>query len=252
MITIKSASDIRKMQESGWIVEETLQLLSEQVRPGVTTAELNRLAEAHIRSRGAEPSFLGYNGYPASVCISINEEVVHGIPGHRRIREGDMVSCDVGAVKDGFHGDAARTFLAGDVPEDWKRLNEVTRDCFFAALPFCRPGYRINDIARAVQELAEGNGFGVVRDLVGHGIGRSMHEDPEVPNYVSPHGLHRLEAGMAIAIEPMITLGTYKVWQLADGWTVTTQDGKPASHYENTVIITEGEPLLTTCSEGRT
>lgn len=249
MISIKSAADIERMRVSGAIVEQTLLLLEKEVRPGVTTGELDRLAAAFIRSQGAEPSFLGYEGYPASVCISINEEVVHGIPGKRKIRPGDMVSCDVGAVKDGFHGDAARTFLVGEVPDEWRRLNEVTRECFFEGLRYCRAGYRISDISQAVQEHAERHGYGVVRNLVGHGIGRQMHEEPEVPNYVNPRCRQRLEAGMTIALEPMITLGTWRVWQLKDGWTVATQDGKPASHYENTVAITDGDPILLTCSE---
>lgn len=249
MITIKTQAEIEKMHAAGKVVEDTLSLLGQNVRAGITTDALNKLAHEFIVSRGAIPSFLGYNGYPKSVCISINDEVVHGIPSGRRLRDGDIVSCDVGAILDGFHGDAARTFFVGEVDEANKRLVEVTKECFFKGLEFCREGYRISDISIAVQKHAEAHGYGVVRDLVGHGIGTHMHEEPEVPNFYSPRARQRLQAGMTIAIEPMINMGTARVWQLEDGWTVTTQDGKPSAHYENTVAITKGEPILLTCSE---
>lgn len=249
MITIKSAQDIERMQAAGKVVEDTLKLLERSVRVGITTAELDRIADEFIRSQGAYPTFLHYNGYPKSVCISVNEEVVHGIPGKRKLRDGDIVSCDVGATLNGFVGDAARTFLIGNVPEETQELVRVTRECFFEGLKFCRVGYRISDISKAIQKHAESHGYGVVRELVGHGVGRVLHEDPEVPNFYSPRARQRLEAGMTIAIEPMINLGTAKVWQLDDGWTVTTQDGKPSAHYENSVAITDGDPILLTCSE---
>jgi methionine aminopeptidase, type I len=249
MITIKSAQDIERMQAAGKVVEDTLKLLESSVRAGVTTAELDRIADAFIRSQGAYPTFLNYNGYPKSVCISVNEEVVHGIPGKRRLRDGDIVSCDVGATLNGFVGDAARTFLIGSVDQATQDLVRVTRECFFEGLKFCRVGYRISDISKAIQKHAESHGYGVVRELVGHGVGRVLHEDPEVPNFYSPRARQRLEAGMTIAIEPMINLGTAKVWQLEDGWTVVTQDGKPSAHYENSVAITDGDPILLTCSE---
>ena len=249
MITIKSAQDIERMQAAGKVVEDTLKLLERSVRVGITTAELDRIADEFIRSRGAYPTFLHYNGYPKSVCISVNEEVVHGIPGKRKLRDGDIVSCDVGATLNGFVGDAARTFLVGNVAPETVELVKVTRECFLEALKFCRVGYRISDISKAVQAHAESHGYGVVRELVGHGVGRKLHEDPEVPNFYSPRARQRLEAGMTIAIEPMINLGTAKVWQLDDGWTVTTQDGKPSAHYENSVAITDGDPILLTCSE---
>ena len=249
MITIKSAQDIERMKAAGKVVEDTLKLLEQSVRIGVTTAELDRIADEFIRSQGAYPTFLHYNGYPKSVCISVNEEVVHGIPGKRKLRDGDIVSCDVGATLNGFVGDAARTFLIGNVPEETQELVRVTRECFFEGLKFCRVGYRISDISKAIQKHAESHGYGVVRELVGHGVGRVLHEDPEVPNFYSPRARQRLEAGMTIAIEPMINLGTAKVWQLDDGWTVTTQDGKPSAHYENSVAITDGDPILLTCSE---
>ena len=249
MITIKSAQDIERMRAAGKVVEDTLLLLERSVQVGITTAELDRIADAFIRSRGAYPTFLNYNGYPKAICISVNEEVVHGIPGKRKLRDGDIVSCDVGATLDGFVGDAARTFLVGSVPQETQDLVRVTRECFFEGLKYCRVGYRISDISKAIQKHAESHGYGVVRELVGHGVGRKLHEDPEVPNYYSPRSRQRLEAGMTIAIEPMINLGTAKVWQLDDGWTVTTQDGKPSAHYENSVAITDGDPILLTCSE---
>ena len=249
MITIKSAQDIERMQAAGKVVEDTLKLLERSVRIGVTTAELDRIADEYIRSQGAYPTFLHYNGYPKSVCISVNEVVVHGIPGPRKLKDGDIVSCDVCATLNGFVGDAARTFLVGSVPQETQDLVRVTRECFFEGLKFCRVGYRISDISKAIQKHAESHGYGVVRELVGHGVGRVLHEDPEVPNFYSPRSRQRLEAGMTIAIEPMINFGTAKVWQLEDGWTVVTQDGKPSAHYENSVAITDGDPILLTCSE---
>ena len=249
MITIKSAQDIERMRAAGRVVEETLLLLEQSVRIGITTAELDRIADTFIRSKGAYPTFLNYNGYPKSICISVNDEVMHGIPGKRKLKDGDIVSCDVGATLDGFVGDAARTFLVGNVPQETQDLVRITRECFFEGLKYCRVGYRISDISKAIQKHAESHGYGVVRELVGHGVGRKLHEDPEVPNYYSPRARQRLEAGMTIAVEPMINLGTAKIWQLDDGWTVTTQDGKPSAHYENSIAITDGDPILLTCSE---
>ncbi len=252
-ITIKSAADIEKMDVAGRIVEDTLNLLAQSAEIGMTTAELDDIAVAFIKSRGAEASFLNYNGYPRSICTSVNEQVVHGIPGKYRLKDGDILSLDVGAYKDGFHGDAARTVLIGTVPEEVQTLVRVTRECFFEGIRFAKPGYRISDVAKAVQQHAERHGYGVVRELVGHGIGRRMHEDPEVPNYWDDSRFGRgvrLEAGMTIAVEPMINMGTARVYQLDDGWTVITADGKPSAHYENTVLITDGEPRLLTLHEG--
>ena len=252
-ITIKSAADIEKMDVAGRIVEDTLNLLAQAAEIGMTTAELDDIAVAFIKSRGAEASFLNYNGYPRSICTSVNEQEVHGIPGKYRLKDGDILSLDVGAYKDGFHGDAARTVLIGTVPEDVQKLVRVTKECFFEGIRFAKPGYRISDVAKAVQQHAERNGYGVVRELVGHGIGRRMHEDPEVPNYWDDSRFGRgvrLEAGMTIAVEPMINMGTARVYQLDDGWTVITADGKPSAHYENTVLITDGEPRLLTLHEG--
>ena len=251
-ITIKSASDIEKMDEAGRIVEETLNLLSKSAEIGMTTQELDDIAVSYIKSRGAEASFLDYNGYPRSICTSVNEQVVHGIPGKYRLKDGDILSLDVGAYKNGFHGDAARTVLIGNVPEETQKLVRVTKECFFEGVRFAKPGNRISDIAKAIQAHAESHGYGVVRDLVGHGIGRQMHEDPEVPNFWDAAHFgrgERLEAGMTIAIEPMINMKTARVLQLSDGWTVVTADGKPSAHYENTVWITEGEPKLLTLHE---
>jgi methionyl aminopeptidase len=251
-ITIKSAADIEKMDAAGRIVEETLNLLARSAEIGVSTAELDEIAVAFIKSRGAEASFLNYNGYPRSICTSVNEQVVHGIPGRYRLKDGDILSLDVGAYLNGFHGDAARTVLIGNVTEDAKKLVAVTKECFFEGVRYAKAGFRISDIAKAIQNHAEHHGYGVVRELVGHGIGRNMHEDPEVPNFWDDTRLGRgarLEAGMTIAIEPMINQGTFRVYQLDDGWTVVTADGRPSAHYENTVLITEGEPRLLTLHE---
>ena len=252
MITIKSASDIEKMDVAGRIVEETLNLMGEMVRGGISTSELNHEADAFIRSKGAIPSFLNYSGYPKSICTSVNEQVVHGIPGHYRLKDGDIISVDVGAVINGFHGDAARTFLVGNVSDEVARLVEVTKECFFEGIKYAKPGYRLGDIGHAIQEHAESHGYGVVREMIGHGIGREMHEEPDVPNYGrAGHGI-RLEAGMTIAVEPMITLGSYRILQLSDGWTIVTADGKPSAHYENSLAITDGEPKLLTLHEEET
>lgn len=248
MITIKSPADIERMDAAGRVVEETLNLLAKSVCVGMRTSELDELAAEYIKSRGAEASFLNYHGYPKSICTSVNAQVVHGIPGKYRVREGDIVSFDVGAKLDGFHGDAARTVLVGEVDEATRELVKVTRECFFEGLRMARAGNHLSDIGKAVQKHAESHGYGVVRELIGHGIGREMHEPPDVPNYwEAGHGRGaKLAPGMTIAIEPMINLGTANVYQRSDGWTVETADGKPSAHYENTVAITDGEPRLLT------
>lgn len=250
MITIKSAAEIEKMDVAGRIVEDTLNLMGEMAAVGVSTLELDREAEKYIRSRGAVPSFLHYEGYPNSICTSVNEQVVHGIPGSYRLKDGDIISVDIGAVINGYHGDAARTFLIGNVRDEVKELVKVTRECFFEGIKFAKVGYRIGDIGHAIQAYAESHGYGVVRELIGHGIGTEMHEEPDVPNYGKAGRGIRLEKGMCIAVEPMINLGTKDVWQLSDGWTVVTQDEKPSAHYENTLAITDGEPRLLTLHEG--
>jgi methionyl aminopeptidase len=225
--------------------------LGRLIRPGVTTKELDRAAERMIRDAGALPTFLGYRGYPASVCLSINEEVVHGIPSDRRqVREGDIVSVDLGATFQGFVGDTAATFMAGNVSEEDRRLVETTRRCLERAIDKMRAGNRLGDVSSAVQACAEAEGYGVVRDYVGHGIGRAMHEEPAVPNHGEAGTGLRLDAGLVLALEPMINAGTWKVKTLPDGWTVVTQDGRRSAHFEHTVAVTEGGPeILTAVSE---
>lgn len=240
MVTVKTAQEIELMRKANQIVRDTLNLLEEKIKPGMTTKQLDKIAHDYIIGCNATPSFLGYDGYPASACISIDEEVVHGIPSSKRyIEEGQIVSVDIGSIYKGYNGDAARTFAIGQVSEEKKKLIDVTRQSFFEGVKILREGVRLGDLGHAIQSYAEANGFSVVRALVGHGIGTDMHEDPEVPNYGRPgHGL-RLKANMTIAIEPMINAGTYDVVMLDDGWTVVTADGKPSAHYENTVAITE-------------
>lgn len=246
MITIKSPEEIAYMRESCRIVKETLEYVGRNIRAGITTKDVDDMVYRYIVSCGARPSELGYCGYPASSCVSVNEVVVHGIPSDRVIENGDIVSVDITAEKNGFHGDAARTFLIGDVSEEKRRLVKVTEECFFKALEGLKAGTPLYDIGCAVQTHAESHGYSVVRALVGHGIGREMHEDPSVPNYGKRGTGMRLKAGMTICIEPMINAGTYKVVFHKDGWTVTTMDGKPSAHYENTVLITEdGAEILT-------
>ena len=219
------------------------------VRPGVTTQEIDSAVEHFIRKHGAVPSFLHYNGYPASACISVNDEIIHGIPGKRVLQEGDIVSVDVGAYIGGYHGDCAGTYPCGRVSEEAMRLIRVTQDSFFEGMKFAREGYRLSDISAAVQTYVEANGFSVVREYVGHGIGRNMHEAPEVPNYGKPGHGPRLLRGMTLAVEPMVNAGTAAIKQMPDGWTVKTADGKYAAHYENTILITAGDPELLTDPE---
>ena len=247
MITIKNEQEIEYMRESCRIVRETLDFVGKNIRAGMTTAEVDALVYKYITSCGAIPSELGYEGYPASSCVSVNEVVVHGIPGNRIILDGDIVSVDITAEKNGFHGDAARTFLIGNVSEEKRQLVKVTEECFFKAIEGLQAGTPLYDIGYKVQTHAEAHGYGVVRALTGHGIGRHMHEDPGVPNYGRKGTGMRLKAGMTICIEPMINMGTYKVnFSQSDGWSVTTADGKPAAHYENTVLIKEdGVEILT-------
>ena len=246
MIIVKTDREIELMREPCAIVRDTLQYVGSKVRAGVTTKELDKFAYDYIRSRGAEPSCLGYCGYPASICASVNEEVVHGIPGDRVLREGDIVSIDLCAYKNGFHGDGARTFAVGEIDAEKQKLLKVTEECFFKAIENLRAGTPLYDIGARVQEHAEENGFSVVREYVGHGIGREMHEDPSVPNFGKPGTGVRLRAGTVLCIEPMILAGGRAVRVLDDGWTAVTQDKKPAAHYENTVVIRDdGVEILT-------
>ena len=246
MIIVKTDREIELMREPCAIVRDTLQYVGSKVRAGVTTKELDKFAYDYIRSRGAEPSCLGYCGYPTSICASVNEEVVHGIPGDRVLREGDIVSIDLCAYKNGFHGDGARTFAVGEIDAEKQKLLKVTEECFFKAIENLRAGTPLYDIGARVQKHAEENGFSVVREYVGHGIGREMHEDPSVPNFGKPGTGVRLRAGTVLCIEPMILAGGRAVRVLDDGWTAVTQDKKPAAHYENTVVIRDdGVEILT-------
>ena len=246
MITIKSAREIELMRRAGKITAAARALAGEMVKPGVTTQEIDRAVCRFIRSQGAEPSFLNYNGYPASVCISVKDEDIHGIPGKRVLREGDIVSVDVGAYIGGYHGDCAATYACGKISEEAQRLIDVTRQSFFEGIKYAREGGRLSDVSHAIEEYVEGNGFSVVREYVGHGIGRNMHESPEVPNFgIAGHG-PKLLRGMTLAVEPMVNAGTAAIRQMPDGWTVKTRDGKYAAHYENTILITSDEPELLT------
>ena len=249
MITLKSAHEIEAMRLAGKITAAARALAREMVKPGVTTQQIDKAVFHFIREQGAIPSFLHYNGYPASVCISVNDEIIHGIPGKRVLREGDIVSVDVGAYIGGYHGDCAGTDPCGQVSDEALRLIRVTQDSFFEGLKFAREGYRLSDISAAVQTYVEANGFSVVREYVGHGIGRNMHEAPEVPNYGKPGHGPRLLRGMTLAVEPMVNAGTAAIRQMSDGWTVKTADGKYAAHYENTILITAGDPELLTDPE---
>ena len=252
MITLKSSHEIELMRQAGKITAAARALAGAMVAPGVTTREIDKEVFRFIKSKGAVPSFRGYNGYPANVCISVNDEVIHGIPGSRVLREGDIVSVDVGAFKDGFHGDCAGTYPCGRISEEARRLIDVTRQSFFEGLKYAREGYRLPDLSGAVQRYVEANGFSVVREYVGHGIGTQMHEAPEVPNYVEPKaGRPRFLRGMTIALEPMVNAGRAGVVVLPDGWTVKTADGKLSAHYENSILITDGEPELLTDPEAK-
>ena len=246
MITLKSPSEIELMRRAGKITAAARALAGEMVKPGVTTREIDRAVEQSIRKNGAVPSFLNYHGYPGSACISVNDEVIHGIPGNRVLKEGDIVSVDVGAYIGGFHGDCAATFACGEISPEAQRLIDVTRESFFRGIACAREGKRLFDISAAVQEYVEANGFTVVREFVGHGIGRQLHESPEVPNYGTAGRGPRLLRGMTLAIEPMVNAGAASIRQLSDGWTVKTLDGKLSAHFEHTVAITKDGPVILT------
>ena len=246
MITLKSSHEIELMRRAGKITAAARAFAGEMVRPGVTTQEIDKAVEQFIRSHGAVPSFLHYNGYPASVCISVNDEIIHGIPGKRVLQEGDIVSIDVGAYIGGFHGDCAATFACGTIDPEAQRLIDVTRQSFFEGIRHAKEGQRIGDISAAIQAYAESHGYSIVREYVGHGVGAKMHESPEIPNFGHAGRGPRLLRGMTLAIEPMVNAGTAGIRQLSDGWTVKTLDGKLSAHYENTILITDGEPEILT------
>ena len=250
MISIKTERELEIMRRACKITAAARALAGEMVRPGVTTGEIDQAVHDFILSHGAKPSFLHYQGYPGSACISVNEVVIHGIPGKRVLKEGDIVSVDVGAFYQGFHGDCAATFACGTISPEAQRLIDVTKQSFFEGIRFARQGYRVSDISHAVQTYVEANGFSVVRAFVGHGVGEHLHEEPSVPNYGAPGKGPRLVKNMTIAVEPMVNMGSYEVRVLRDGWTTVTADGKLAAHYENSILITDGEAEILTVTEG--
>lgn len=254
MVTIKSKKEIELMREACKVVALTHKAIEEAIKPGMTTAELDKIAEDTMKKYGAISAEKGYNPgikgvppYPAATCISINDEVIHGVPSTKRIiQDGDIVSVDLVALKNGFNGDAARTYLVGNVSKDAKRLVEVTKQAFFEGIKYAKKGNRIGDVSHAIGEYVKSQGYSVVREFEGHGIGRNMHEAPEIPNYGKAGRGVRLEPGMTLAIEPMVIAGKPDIWELEDGWTIVTQDGSLAAHYENTILITENEPEVLT------
>ena len=250
MIAIKNERDLACMRQACKITAAARALAGEMVRPGVSTKQIDRAVREYIVAQGAKPSFLGYHGYPGSACISVNQEVIHGIPGGRILQDGDIVSIDVGAYYKGFHGDCAATFACGSISADAQKLIDVTKQSFFEGIRFARRGHRVSDISHAIETYVESNGFSVVRSFVGHGVGAQLHEEPEVPNFGAPGRGPRMIPGMTLAIEPMVNAGTHEVRILKDGWTVITADGKLSAHYENTVLITDGEPEILTVTEG--
>ena len=250
MIAIKNERELNAMRQACKITAAARALAGEMVRPGVSTKEIDTAVYDFIVAQGAKPSFLNYNGYPASVCISVNDTVIHGIPNAYVLKEGDIVSIDVGAYYQGFHGDCAATFPCGAISTEAQKLIDVTKQSFYEGLRFATQGHRVSDISHAIQTYVESNGFSVVRSFVGHGVGAQLHEEPEVPNFGKPGRGPRLLRGMTLAIEPMVNTGVYDVRVLKDGWTTVTADGKLSAHYENTVLITDGEPEILTVAEG--
>lgn len=246
MIELKTQAELEIMREAGRIVARTREVLAKAIKPGITTKELDYIADQEIRKWGAIPSFKGYNGYPASICTSVNEELVHGIPGERKLKEGDIISVDIGANYKGYHGDSAWTFPVGEISEESKALLRVTEESLYQGLEQARPGNRLSDISHAIQAYVEAHGFSIVREYVGHGIGKNLHEDPQIPNYGLPGHGPRLKPGMVLAIEPMVNAGERYVKTLPDNWTVVTVDGRNAAHFEHTIAITEtGYEILT-------
>lgn len=246
MIILKSKKEIELMREAGKIVAETHEIIKSAIKPGISTLELDKIAENNIKKYNASPSFKGYHGYTGSICASINEEVVHGIPGMKILKEGDIISIDIGAYFKGYHADAAKTHGVGIISDDDRKLIEVTKQSFYEGINFAKLGYRLSDVSHAIQTHVEKHGYSVVRDLVGHGVGKDLHEDPQIPNYGRPGKGPKLEEGMVLAIEPMVNAGSYHVAMLNDGWTIVTRDSKKSAHYEHTIAITEDEPLILT------
>ena len=250
MIAIKNEHQLQSMRKACKITAAARALAGEMVKPGVSTKQIDKAVYDYIVSQGAKPSFLGYNGFPGSTCISVNSMVIHGIPGNYVLQEGDIVSVDVGAYYEGFHGDCAATFPCGKITAEAQRLIDVTKQSFYEGMRFATRGHRVSDISHAIETYVESNGFSVVRKFVGHGVGAQLHEEPEVPNYGKPGHGPRLLPGMTLAVEPMVNMGTCEVRILKDKWTTVTEDGKLSAHYENTVLITDGEPEILTVAEG--
>ncbi|WP_124726421.1 type I methionyl aminopeptidase [Staphylospora marina] len=250
MIILKSPKELERMREAGKIVWLTHRELEKVIAPGITTRELDRIADKVIRSYGAVPSFKGYNGFPGSICTSVNEELVHGIPGDRKLQEGDIISIDIGACYDGYHGDSAWTYAVGEISPEARRLLEVTEQALYSGLEKALPGARLGDVSHAIQQVAEAAGFSIVREYVGHGIGQSLHESPSVPNYGLPGKGIRLKPGMTLAVEPMVNQGERHVKVLSDDWTVVTKDGSLCAHFEHTIAITEDGYEILTIGDG--
>lgn len=246
MIILKTKREIEIMRKAGRLVAQSHELVRKNIKPGVTTKELDQLVEEFLKSQNAIPTFKGYGGFPFSICASVNEEVVHGFPSDRKLAEGDIVSIDIGATFEGYVGDSAKTFYVGEVCEEKRRLVEATKQSFYEGIKFAKTSCRLSDISHAIQQYAEAHGFSVVRDYVGHGVGKNMHESPQIPNFGKPGKGPRLQEGMVLAIEPMINAGMYNVKVLDNDWTVVTVDGRPSAHYEHTVAITDGEPEFLT------
>jgi len=246
MIILKSPEEMKKMEQPCLIVAKTLDYLKDMVKPGVTTMEIERLADDYIKSNSAIPAFKGYRGYPASICASVNNQVIHGIPSDRVLEEGDILGIDLGAYKDGFYGDAASTFPVGKIPADVEKLLRVTEEALYRGIENAREDNRVSDISHAIQKHVESNGFSVVRAFVGHGIGRNLHEEPQIPNFGLPGRGPRLRSGMTLAIEPMVNQGGHEVVILEDGWTTVTLDGKLSAHFEHTVLVTSDKPRILT------
>lgn len=245
-ISIKSDAEIDKMRQAADILIKTHELIANHIRVGITTEELDNIAESYIISQGAIPSFKDYGGYPATICASINDEVVHGIPSNRKLQQGDILSVDIGVYLNGYHSDAARSYGIGELSPDMQKLIDVTKQSFYEGLKFAKDGHHLSEVSQAIQKYVESNGFSVVRDLVGHGIGKELHEEPQIPNYKTPGRGPKLRKGMVLAIEPMVNMGTWEVNVLSDDWTVVTRDGMPSAHYENTIVITDDEPEILT------
>lgn len=251
-VTIKSEHEIELMREAGQILATVHDEMAKMIQPGISTMDINRRGEEVIRGYNCIPSFLNYNGFPAAICISVNDEVVHGIPSRKRIlQEGDIVSLDAGVIHEGYHSDSARTHAVGKISEEDQRLIDITKQSFYEGIKYAKAGHHLYEISKAIQSFVEANGYSVVRDLVGHGIGKKLHEEPQIPNFKPIGRGMKLQPGMTLAIEPMVNAGAYEVWVLEDDWTVVTQDSSKSAHYENTILITEGEPELLSYCEGK-